>query len=88
MDETKVVDLVAQLAGDESTIRRSSHLRDDLGFDSLDRAELGLQLEDAFEDITIPDDTAQGWQTVQDVVDSVATLLSTTETTTTEGGTS
>lgn len=44
-----------------------SRLDDDLGADSLDRVELTIDLEHAFE-IDIPDDTSAAWQTVGDVV--------------------
>lgn len=48
-------------------IKNEDLLIDDLGFDSLDLAEIVMDMEEAF-DITIKDDDCN-WETVQDVID-------------------
>lgn len=64
--------VIAGLA-DSSLVKPTTRLTEDLGFDSLDRAELSLQLEDRLTHLQpISDETAQGWRTVEDVVNSVA----------------
>ena len=45
-------------------------LKDDLGADSLDEVELLMALEDEF-DIEIPDQDAEKFKTVKDIVDYV-----------------
>lgn len=67
--------MIGELA-DSKLIEPTTRLTEDLGFDSLDRAELALQLEDSFflntGGPTISDEHAQGWRTVQEVVDCVS----------------
>ena len=41
---------------------------DDLGFDSLDRVEVLMALEDEFGE-EVPDEVAENWNTLQDVYD-------------------
>ena len=48
-------------------IKNEDLLIDDLGFDSLDLAEIAMDIEEAF-DITIKDDDCN-WETVQDIID-------------------
>jgi acyl carrier protein len=48
-------------------ITPESHLYDDLGLDSLDAAELMMDLEAEF-DTDIPDSVAEDFRTVQDIV--------------------
>ena len=51
------------------TLKSTSKL-DQLGIDSLDRIELAMFIEEEF-DVTIPDDNALKFSTVQDIVDYV-----------------
>ena len=68
----RVVKIIAELLGDvpAEDIASSETLVDDLGMDSLDVADLVVQLEIEFE-IEISYDEFDGVKTVQDVVDSV-----------------
>ncbi len=70
MTETEIEAKVLQLVADQLGLARSEVLResefDKLG-DSLDKTELMMAFEDAF-DVSIPDDTAAGVQTVGDAV--------------------
>lgn len=60
----KVVSLVAERMGvDEDQITDDTHFVNDLQSDSLDMAELVIDLEEAF-DISISDEEAQGIETV------------------------
>ena len=52
------------------TVGPNDHLTHDLGFDSLDRIDLVMDIEDVF-DLTISDEQTQNLQTVQDVLDLV-----------------
>lgn len=56
-----------QLGVSESDVKPTSNLSDDLGADSLDAIELIMCIEDEFE-LPIPDETADGFKTVEDVV--------------------
>ena len=56
-------------------IEPEATLIEDLGFDSLDRIELAMRLEDAFNLAPIPSATAHGWRTVQDVIGSMRSIL-------------
>ncbi len=51
-------------------IAPNSKLGEDLGIDSLDAVELIMSLEEEFE-ISVPDDKAQSFATVGDIVDFV-----------------
>ena len=68
----RVLKIIAQTLGDvpEHDIAMSKSLVDDLGMDSLDVADLVVQLETEFE-IEISYSEADGVRTVQDVIDSV-----------------
>lgn len=64
----EIRDLIAQrttLSVDVITMQAS--LKDDLGLDSFDLAELAMELEDAFE-VTILDEQLVRFQTVSDIV--------------------
>lgn len=66
---------LCHLAADQVTISPAevvptSHLTHDLNFDSLDRAEYAMQIEDEF-DVSISDDVAAKVQTVQDAIDAL-----------------
>jgi len=70
-----VRELIADQIGHEvNQIKESDALDDDLGCDSLDKVEIIMRLEEAF-DITIADEVADQVRTVGDVADKVATLL-------------
>jgi acyl carrier protein len=49
----------------------SSKLCDDVGFDSLDRTELAIALEEEFPDVLIDLDDEDDWVTILDVVQYV-----------------
>ena len=61
---------VDQLSVEESEVTPKASFVDDLGADSLDRVELIMAFEEAF-DIEIPDDQAENIKTVQDAVDYI-----------------
>ena len=56
------------------TIHADSHLVNDLGFTSLDAAELTYRIEDEF-DIEVPDRKIKLFKTVQDIVKYLETAL-------------
>lgn len=58
----------------EGKVKMEDNLRDDLRFDSLDCVEAIMDLEKEF-DITIPDEEAEKWRIVQDVVELVKSKL-------------
>jgi acyl carrier protein len=57
--------IVEQLGVDEAEVTANASFVDDLGADSLDRVELIMAFEEAF-DIEIPDEEAEKIKTVQD----------------------
>ena len=59
--------IIEQLSVEESEVTPSASFVDDLGADSLDRVELIMAFEEAF-DIEIPDDQAETIKTVSDAV--------------------
>jgi acyl carrier protein len=67
----KVKQIIAeQLGVDEGEVTLSASFVDDLGADSLDRVELVMALEEAF-DLEIPDEEAEKIRTVQDAIDYI-----------------
>jgi acyl carrier protein len=62
--------IVDQLGVEAADVTRNASFVDDLGADSLDRVELIMAFEEAF-DLEIPDENAEKISTVQDVVDYV-----------------
>ncbi|MBQ1935574.1 MAG: acyl carrier protein [Clostridia bacterium] len=60
--------LAEQLELDENEIQLDSSFVEDLGADSLDVVEMLMILEEEF-DVTVPDEDAEKFQTVKDVVD-------------------
>ena len=54
-------------------IQETSHLDTDLDFDSLDRVEIVMELEEHF-DISVPDEVADEIRTIGDIVDGVIRL--------------
>ena len=65
---TKV--LVDAIQVDENDVKPEAKLSEDLGIDSLDAVELGLELETAF-DIRIEDEELAKLETVQDIIDII-----------------
>jgi acyl carrier protein len=69
--EEKVKQIVVeQLGVDEGEVTSSASFVDDLGADSLDRVELVMAFEEAF-DVEIPDEDAEKISTVQDAIDYI-----------------
>jgi acyl carrier protein len=62
--------IIDQLGVEESEVTPTASFVDDLGADSLDRVELIMAIEEAF-DLEIPDDRAEQIKTVQDAVDYI-----------------
>lgn len=62
--------IVDQLGVDESSIEMETNLMKDLEADSLDAVEIIMAIEDEF-GIEIPDDDAEKFQTVGDLVNYV-----------------
>jgi len=65
-DKVKQI-IIDQLGVEESEVTPTASFVDDLGADSLDRVELIMAIEEAF-DLEIPDDQAEQIKTVQDAV--------------------
>lgn len=64
----KIRDLiVSRTTLSESVVTMQASLKDDLGLDSFDLAELGMELEDTFT-VTISDEELVGFHTVHDIV--------------------
>lgn len=71
----KVFEIVSsELKADISSIKEESSFVEDLKADSLDVVEVIMKLEDDF-GIEIPDETAQGMQTMKDTIDYVEDQL-------------
>jgi acyl carrier protein len=68
----KVIELVAERMGVEpDQITEQTHFVNDLQSDSLDMAELVIDLEEAF-DLTISDEEAQKIETVGEAIEHIA----------------
>jgi acyl carrier protein len=71
MEETIIEDvkglIVKVVNGDENLITPEANLKDDLGFDSLDRVELFLDIESHFS-IIIPDDQMENLNTIGELI--------------------
>ncbi len=70
-----ITDRVCTLAADQAGMKRAevvprSHFIQDLNFDSLDKVEFVMVLEDEFE-VSIPDEVADKALTVGDAIDIV-----------------
>ncbi|MDR1136352.1 MAG: acyl carrier protein [Clostridiales Family XIII bacterium] len=59
--------IIDQLQADEASITLETHLMKDLEADSLDAVEIIMAIEDEFE-IEVPDEEAEKFQTVGDIV--------------------
>lgn len=68
--EDQVVSLVCKIAGKRENLDKSAHLHNDLGFDSMDMADLILSCEQTFQ-IGIPDEKLEKCATVSDVIETV-----------------
>jgi acyl carrier protein len=66
LEDVKEV-VVEQLDCDPAEVKEDSKFIEDLGADSLDVVELVMALEEKF-DIEIPDEDAEGIQTVSDAI--------------------
>ena len=66
----KVIGIITRTHGIMPDTLKSTSKLDQLGIDSLDRIELAMFIEEEF-DVTIPDDNALKFSTVQDIVDYV-----------------
>ena len=69
IDKVKQI-IIDQLSVEEAEVTPAASFVDDLGADSLDRVELIMALEEAF-DLEIPDEQAEQIKTVQDAVDYI-----------------
>lgn len=70
----KVKDIIVEKLGiDEDKVTKDASFKDDLGADSLDIAELVMELEDEFE-MEIPDEEAEKIVTVGDALDYIDKL--------------
>ncbi len=71
----KVIEIIAErLSKDAAGITVASNIVADLGADSLDIAEIMMDLEDAF-GIKLEDDQAEGPKTVGDIVNYIQTKV-------------
>ncbi len=59
--------IVEQLGVDEAQVAMETHLMKDLEADSLDAVEIIMAIEDEF-DLEVPDEAAEKFQTVGDIV--------------------
>lgn len=62
--------IIDRLGVDDEEVKPTASFADDLGADSLDRVELTMALEEAF-DIEVPEEDAENIKTVQDAIDYV-----------------
>jgi acyl carrier protein len=70
VDERVKQIVVEQLGVDEGEVTASASFVDDLGADSLDRVELVMAFEEAF-DLEIPDEDAEKISTVKDATEYI-----------------
>ena len=68
-DKIKAI-IVEQLGVDEDKVTMETHLMKDLEADSLDAVEIIMAIEEGYE-IEIPDEEAEKFQTVSDLVEYV-----------------
>jgi acyl carrier protein len=74
-EQVKEIICVQSLA-EEKEVTPDASLRDDLDMDSLDLVEMVMALEEEFDLTEIPDETAEGFKTVQEVIDYVTKRVS------------
>ena len=71
MDFEKVKEIIVDsLSCDESQVTMEANLKDDLEADSLDAVEVIMALEEEF-DIEIPDEEAENFKTIGDIVEYI-----------------
>ena len=66
--------IVEQLSVDASMVTEDTNLMKDLEADSLDAVEIIMAIEDEFE-IEIPDEEAEKFVTIKDIVDYLENVL-------------
>jgi len=67
--QEKIISLVSEATKvDAATLKETTNFTDDLNLDSLDMVELMMKMEDEF-DIEIPENDAEGFKTVGDVLE-------------------
>lgn len=66
--------LIQQLRVERAQLTPEAGLETDLGADSLDKVEIAMRLEEAF-NLTIPDRDVEQIDTVGDLYEALATLL-------------
>ncbi len=67
--ETRVIALVSRvLEVEQETLGRETRLEEDLGTDSLDQAELLMEVEEAFS-VQVPDDIQSRLKSIGDIVE-------------------
>ena len=66
--------LMEQLAVKRDQITPEARIQEDLGADSLDIVEITMKLEEEF-GVTIPDETAEAVQSVEDIHETLTKLL-------------
>ncbi|MDX9888362.1 MAG: acyl carrier protein [Anaerovoracaceae bacterium] len=72
----KVRDIICdQLSVEESAVQMETHLMKDLEADSLDAVEIIMAIEDEF-DFEVPDEDAERFQSVGDIVKYIEERLS------------
>ena len=69
LDKIKAI-IAEQLGVDESEVKPETHLMKDLEADSMDAVEIIMAIEDEF-DIEVPDEDAEKFQTVNDIISYV-----------------
>lgn len=79
MDKTEILEKLRKILASHSTVDPQSidlgkHLKHDLGFDSLDLAEMVYSIEEEF-GITVSDDSTDSIQSVSDTVDYIHAAL-------------
>ncbi|MCS6970832.1 MAG: acyl carrier protein [Planctomycetota bacterium] len=85
---SKVKQIIAdRLSKDVNTITDASDLVNDLGADSLDQAEITMDLEDAFA-VRIEEEKAQQLKTIGDIVQAIDRVLQEEEAKKRQGGAS
>ena len=68
----KVIDIIVEQLGldDSDSLNMETSLKEDLDADSLDAVEVIMALEEAF-DIEIPDEDAENFKTIGDIVEYI-----------------
>ena len=65
----RVIEIAAEQAGvGVDSVTPASHFVDDLNYDSLDKVEFAMEVEDEFE-VSVPDERVDQLQTIGDVVE-------------------